>query len=187
MMSSRSYFPLFLSGYVCLCFLFSLLFSFCMWPNSLLMQLCSLDVAGNTATGSPNPMDNPQTHGTRMRHSLFPNISCTRSLGRNMIGLAWVSAQLHCADMAGVSWLDGVDGVPSPVASPLGILWALWRPIPLCKEEFCVEETKKSDRCPPHLIRFGMEMCPCHAPFLSRGSSWLSLRITSWAFQNLFT
>lgn len=62
---------------------FSLLFFlFCMWPNSLLIQLCSLYMAGNMATGSPSPMDNPQTHGIKMRHSLFPYILCMRSLGK---------------------------------------------------------------------------------------------------------
>lgn len=181
MMSSRSYFPLYLSGYVCLCFLF-LLFSFCMCPNSLLMQLCSLDVAGSTAPGSPNPMDNPQTHGTRMRHSLFPNISCTRSLERNMIGLAWVSAQLHCADMAGVSWLDVVDGVPSPVAGPLGILWALWRPIPQCKEESRVEETKKKRQMSstPHTLWYGNVPLPC-----SLSVPWLILTFVKDHFLGL--
>ena len=57
-----------------------------------------------------------------------------------MIGLAWGRTQLGCGDLAGVSRLDSVDGVPSPAASPLGILWA-HKMIPLCKDE-CFEETK---------------------------------------------
>lgn len=39
-------------------------------------------MAGNMATGSLGPMDNPLTHGTKMRHSLSPYIPCIRSLAK---------------------------------------------------------------------------------------------------------
>ena len=66
-------------------------------------------------------------------------------LERNMTGLAWGRTQLGCGVLAGVSWLDGVDGVPSPAASPLGILWA-HKMIPLCKDEYCFKETKNKKK-----------------------------------------
>lgn len=80
-----------------------LCFSLSLWPNSLLIQICSLFVAGNMANGSPNPLDNLINYGIKRRHSLFPNSSHLKYPGRSMIGLAWVNAQLHCVNMAGMS------------------------------------------------------------------------------------
>lgn len=77
-----------------------------------------------------------------------------------MIGLAWGRTQLGCGDLAGVSRLDSVDGVPSPAASPLGILWA-HKMIPLCKDE-CFEETKYKKRqmsSTPHTLWYGNVPC----------------------------
>lgn len=71
----------------------------------------------------------PMTHAQRGRpFPAFPVCHTASLFGRNMTGLAWDNAWLHCVNRAGLAGLDGVDCVSTSVASPVGILRDLERP-----------------------------------------------------------
>lgn len=91
-------------------------------------------------------------------------MSHSKSLGRNVIGLAWDNARLHWVNTTELASLDGADCVSTPVANPMGIVWDLGRPILWWKEGCFVEKTKAT--AVPHLTLFGMEMCPGRIPAL---------------------